>query len=167
MYITCWNDKHTWKVPGGAIAAAKLRFALGFDETTFICPKCKKGNDVSEAEFKAEMAKDAGPAGGAAKPAARPAPGAGLPGRAGEAKRVPGFGPWAPNRERHGVVITRSLHVRKDHSTKSETMAGLRRGDKVTIVGTWTDGKNTWAQLGTDRWAAIIYNDEPLIEVTD
>jgi len=168
MQITCYNDGNVFKVSGPAIAAAKLRFALGFDETNFICPKCKKPNAVSEAEFKAAMAGES-----AARPAATPSaqrpglPAVGLAGRAGQAKRVPGFGPAIPNRERHGVVITRSLRVRKDHTTSSEVVAGLRKGDKVTIIGTWTDGENTWAQLGPDRWSAIIYNDEPLIEVTD
>jgi hypothetical protein len=171
MQITCYNDGNVFKVSGPAIAAAKLRFALGFNETDFICPKCRKPNAVSEAEFKAAMAGESAsktstpvPAAGVGRPGI---PGVGIAGRAGQAKRIPGFGPAIPNRERHGVVTTRSLHVRKDHSTKSETMAGLRKGDKVTILGTWTDGENTWAQLGPDRWAAIIYKDEPLIEVTD
>jgi hypothetical protein len=169
MEITCHNDQHTWKVSGVNIAAAKLRFALGFSETDFICPKCGKANDISEAEFKAEMAEDAAAKAGGAKTAApKPAtPRRVFAGRAAMTARVPGMGPAIPNRERHGTVIVRSLHVRKDHSTKAETMAGLRKGDKVTIIATWTDGENTWGQLGPDQWSAIIYKGEPLIEVTD
>lgn len=169
MQITCHNDNHTWKVSGINVAAAKLRFALGFDETDFICPKCGKPNGVSEAEFKAEMAEDAAEKAGGAKVAApKPGmPGRFIAGRAAMTPRAPGMGPAIPNRERHGTVLVRSLHVRKDHSTKAETMAGLRKGDKVTITATWTDGENTWAQIGPDRWSAIIYKGEPLIEVTD
>jgi hypothetical protein len=46
-------------------------------------------------------------------------------------------------------------------------MAGLTKGEKVTVISTWTDGDNTWAQLGPDRWAAIIFNGEALIELSD
>ena len=166
MEITCYNCQKTWKVTPINIAAAKLRFALGFAETTFICPKCGKGNDISKAEFQPAMDKpEAAKAVGGGASSGRP-PG-GISGKGGPAVRVPGPGPAVPGQQRHGVVIVRSLHVRKDHSTKSETMAGLRKGDKVTVIGTWTDGKNTWAQLGPDRWAAIIYNEEPLIELSD
>jgi hypothetical protein len=79
---------------------------------------------------------------------------------------VVGAGPVMA-KERHGTVIVRSLHVRKDHSTSSETMAGLVKGEKVTVMSTWADGDNVWAQLGADRWAAIVYNGEALIELSD
>jgi hypothetical protein len=163
MEITCFNDKNTWKVTPINIAAAKLRFALGFADTTFICPKCGKGNDVSKAEFQAAMNRPEV----AATPAPGGVPSTGIAGKIAASRPPVGPGPAMPAPQRHGVVIVRSLHVRKDHSTTSETMAGLRKGDKVTVIGTWTDGKNTWAQLGPDRWAAIIYNDEPLIEISD
>jgi uncharacterized protein YgiM (DUF1202 family) len=73
--------------------------------------------------------------------------------------------PAAPVK-RTAVVTTYSLHVRKDHSTKSETMAGLSKGEKVEVLTTWTDGKNIWAQIGPDRWAAMIYNGDTLMEFT-
>jgi uncharacterized protein YgiM (DUF1202 family) len=164
MQLTCYNCQKTWKVLPLPIAAAKLKFALGFDDFAFTCPKCKKGNVVTKEQFEAAMEHDINPvpAGGRAAPA-RPGFGPVI-GKGGPAKPVPGPGPAMPGLRREGVVIARSLHVRKDHSTKSETMAGLRKGDKVTVIGTWSDGKNTWAKLGEERWAAIIYNDEPLIE---
>ena len=68
---------------------------------------------------------------------------------------------------RKGIVNVKSVHVRKDHSTRAETVAGLVRGESVTILDTWTDGKNTWAQLGPERWAAIVYNGETLIKLSD
>ena len=151
MQITCYNDQNTWTVSGINMAAAKLRFALGFPEETFYCPKCGKGNKVSKAAF--QSGTNATQTGTAPKPA-------------GPATPMPGVGPLFA-KQRHGTVIVRSLHVRKDHSTKSETMAGLVKGNKVDVIATWSDGKNTWAQLGPERWSAIVYNGETLIQMDD
>ena len=65
-----------------------------------------------------------------------------------------------------GVVVVRSLHIRKDHSTTSAEVGGLTKGNEVTILETGSDGKNTWAKLGPDRWAAIEYNGETLIKLS-
>ena len=65
-----------------------------------------------------------------------------------------------------GVVNVRSLHIRKDHSTTSAEVGGLTHGQEVTILETWSDGKNTWAKLGPDRWAAIVYNGDTLIKLS-
>ena len=194
MDLTCFNCKKTWDVSQAHILGAKLKYGLGFDEHGFICPNCDTKNYLTKQEFEAEMNEPeeapstgtgrAGTSGtvGGAKPGtdagtATPRRSTGVPqtgpglrrrgvvGRAGVAKPAPG--PSFQARPREGVVIVRSLHVRKDHSTKAETMAGLVRGDKVSIINTWTDGENTWAQLGPDRWAAIVYNGEPLIELTN
>ena len=54
------------------IGAAKLRFALGFPEETFFCPKCHKGNKVSKADFQAAMNAPK-PTAPAAAPAPKPA----------------------------------------------------------------------------------------------
>jgi len=165
MQITCFNDQNTWTVSGLNIAAAKLRFALGFPEETFYCPKCGKGNKVSKANFQAAM--NAPNVVAAPKPAGPAAP---MPGVA-PVVGIPHVGaPFAgPSiaTPRHGTVLVRSLHVRKDHSKKSETMAGLVKGQKVDIIATWTDGKDTWAQLGPERWSAIVYNGEALIKLDD
>jgi hypothetical protein len=133
------------------MAAARLRFALGFAEETFYCPKCGKGNKVTKANFQA--ATNAPQAGGS-------------PVAVGPAAPTPGAGPVLAT-ARHGTVLVRSLHVRKDHSTASETMAGLVKGNKVDIIATWSDGKNTWAQLAPERWSAIAYNGEALIKLDD
>jgi hypothetical protein len=151
MQITCYNDQNTWTVSGINMAAARLRFALGFPEETFYCPKCGKGNKVSKAAFQAGT--NAAQPGTAAKPP-------------GYASPLPAPGTTSAV-ARHGTVIVRSLHVRKDHSTKAETMAGLVKGNKVDIIGTWSDGKNTWAQFGPERWSAIVYNGETLIQLDD
>jgi hypothetical protein len=96
----------------------------------------------------------------ASKPEARPMP----------AREVPeSVKPAAPMAAAatggEGTVLVASLHVRKDHSTTSETVAGLVKGNKVKILATWTDGKNTWAQIGPDQWAAIEHNGKKMIEV--
>lgn len=63
-----------------------------------------------------------------------------------------------------GVVTVRSLRIRADHNTTSEVVAGLVNGDEVTILSTWTDGKDTWAKLDKG-WAAMVYDGETYIKV--
>ena len=63
-----------------------------------------------------------------------------------------------------GVVTVRSLRIRADHSTASEVVAGLVNGDEVMILSTWSDGKNTWAQLDKG-WAAMQYEGETYIKL--
>lgn len=161
MELTCFNCKKTWEVSQAHILGAKLKFALGFDEHGFTCPNCDTKNVITEEAFEAAMkAPEPVASGGSLKPGV-------IVGKSGSAKPTAEPRPAFRGKQRQGVVIVRSLHVRKDHSTRSETMDGLVRGDKVTILNTWTDGENTWAQLGPDRWAAIEHNGEALIELTD
>ena len=63
-----------------------------------------------------------------------------------------------------GVVTVRSLRIRADHNTTSEVVAGLVDGDEVSILSTWSDGKNTWAKLDKG-WAAMVYDDETYIKL--
>jgi hypothetical protein len=196
MDLICHNCKKAWDVSQAHILGAKLKFALGFKEQTFVCPNCKAKNVISEETFKAELAepdrlaapapaKPAAPVGSAApKPASSPAakppapaasvskppaisnmPRPGIVGMSAPARPVVGAGPAI--KEREGVVIVRSLRVRKDHNTSSEILAGLVKGEKVKVIGTWADDDNVWAQLGPDRWAAVVYNGEALIELSD
>jgi hypothetical protein len=65
-----------------------------------------------------------------------------------------------------GIVMVRSLHIRKDHITTSAEVGGLTKDKEVTILETWTDGKNSWGKLGPDQWAAIVYNGETLIKLS-
>jgi hypothetical protein len=67
---------------------------------------------------------------------------------------------------RKGIVQARSLHIRKDHDTKSAEVGGLVKGKEVTWTETWTDGKNTWVKLGDGQWAAMIYNGETYIKAS-
>ncbi len=64
-----------------------------------------------------------------------------------------------------GVVQIRSLRIRADHTTKSGLVGGLVKGDEVTILETWTDGKDTWAKIGPDQWAAVVFEGETYIKM--
>ena len=64
-----------------------------------------------------------------------------------------------------GVVAVRSLRIRADHNTTSEVVAGLVDGDQVSILTTWSDGKNTWAKLDKG-WAAMVYDGETYIKLS-
>jgi ATPase subunit of ABC transporter with duplicated ATPase domains len=63
-----------------------------------------------------------------------------------------------------GVVTVRSLRIRADHNTTSEVVAGLVDGDEVSVLSTWSDGKNTWAKLDKG-WAAMVYDGETYIKL--
>ena len=169
MQITCFNDQNTWKVGGIEIAAAKLRFALGFPEESFFCPKCRKGNKVSKADFQAAMAAPAeAPKPKPAGPAAPPmhAPSQGLV--AGGMPQVTGSGPGPSiSQPRGGTVLVRSLRVRSGHSKADPVVAGLVKGQKIQVTATWTDGKDTWAQLGPDQWSAVVYDGKAMIDLDD
>lgn len=65
---------------------------------------------------------------------------------------------------RKGIVTVRSLRIRADHNTSSEVVAGLVDGDEVTILDTWSDGKDTWAKLDKG-WAAMVYDGETYINL--
>lgn len=64
-----------------------------------------------------------------------------------------------------GTVMVRSLRIRADHNTSSEVVGGLVDGDEVTILSTWSDGKDTWAKLDKG-WAAMIYDGGTYIKVS-
>jgi hypothetical protein len=72
-----------------------------------------------------------------------------------------------PRRTTTGLVLVRSLHIRSDHSTDAESIAGLVDGQEVTIYDTWTNGKDTWVRIGDDQWAAAVYNGETYIQIDE
>ena len=77
------------------------------------------------------------------------------------AERAATINPAIPKK---GVVTVRSLRIRAEHSTKSDVVGGLVEGNEVTILGTWSDGRNTWARLDKG-WAAMVYDGETYIEL--
>lgn len=64
-----------------------------------------------------------------------------------------------------GIVTTRGLRVRKDHNTEATVVDGLDEGQEVLILETWTDGKNKWARIGADKWAAMEYDGQTLMKL--
>jgi uncharacterized protein YgiM (DUF1202 family) len=71
-----------------------------------------------------------------------------------------------PIYKQQAVVRQRSLHVRRDHSLNADTVGTLKSGDTVTILETWSDGRDTWARIGDGRWALMKFNGQPYIELT-
>ncbi len=179
MDIICKNCTKSFTANPIEIASASVNYSLGRTHT-FYCDHCKTGNTLTKAEF--EAIKSGKPATPTAKPvAAAPKPVAKPVAAAPKPKPVAKPVAAAPKpvvaalakadieaapQPKDGTVLVRSLRVRKDHSTTSEVVAGLAAGDKVKILSTWADGKNTWAQIGPDQWAAIEHNGEKMIEVS-
>jgi len=151
------------------ILAAKLKFGLGSTEHTFTCPNCGAKNVVTEPELNAtdssgERIHVTGTQTRTEHDIEHP-PRAENPGGKAPVNPIPGPKPSAM--QRHGVVMVRSLNVRRDHSMRAETMAGLRKGERVKILDTWTNGDDIWAQLGPERWVAILYDGDGFIELLD
>jgi hypothetical protein len=47
------------------------------------------------------------------------------------------------------------------------SVAPASKGQKITIVDTWTDGVNTWVQLGPERWINIEQDGKPVLDLID
>ena len=177
MEIVCKTCKKPFNAHPGEIASAAIDYTFG-RKHTFICDNCKAENILTKAEY--EAIKDAPktapkPVAEAPKPVDKPvaAPPQSKPVVKPVAAPKPvivhtepvAAKPDAAPQPKDGTVIVDSLRVRKDHNTSAEVVAGLAYGNKVKVLGTWTDGKNTWAQIGPDQWAAIEHNGKKMIEV--
>jgi outer membrane biosynthesis protein TonB len=193
MEIICKTCKKPFNANPIEVASASVNFSLG-RKHTFYCDHCKAENPLSNEEFEVikegktvqeapakPVAEAPKPIATAPKPQPKPVVSAPKP----EPKPVvkPAAQPVAAPKPviahsepveakpvaapqpKEGTVVVDSLRIRKDHNTSAEVVAGLAYGNKVTILGTWTDGKNTWAQIGPDQWAAIEHNGKKMIEV--
>lgn len=192
MEITCKTCKKPFNAHPGEIASAVIDYTFG-RKHTFICDNCKAENILTKDEYEAVKDAQDNPAPAkpvaASKPVAAPKPVAVAPKPApkpvAEAPKPvakpapqpvvkPAPEPVAPKpvvvvapptEPKDGTVVVDSLRIRKDHNTSAEVVAGLAYGNKVKILDTWTDGTNTWAQIGPDQWAAIEHNGKKMIEV--
>jgi len=43
---------------------------------------------------------------------------------------------------------------------------GLVRDQKVQMLSTWVDGDEIWAKLDQDKWAAMVYDGNTIMEFT-
>ena len=86
---------------------------------------------------------------------------------AGQAPTNPVEAPTPGKNAHQAVVRVRGVEARRDHSDWAEVMGAFSRGEKITIVDTWTDGDATWVQLGPERWVKIEQDGEPVIELMD
>jgi hypothetical protein len=47
----------------------------------------------------------------------------------------------------------------------AEAVGSLRGGDVVTVLETWSDGRDTWARIGESQWAIMVFNGINYIEL--
>jgi hypothetical protein len=167
MRITCFNCKHIWQVSAGQFLAAKLKFRLGFKEHTFVCPNCDARNVVNEEAF--DTSDNQIPVtGGDMETSAHAGP---HPPRAdndgASAPTNPVRAPDPGLRQVRAIVLKRGIRLRREPSWNSETMATLQKGEEVILLDMWMNGDDVWAQLGPERWVAVIENGEALIDLID
>src|SRR5512133_536742 len=166
MEIACSNCHQTWQVSSGNFLAAKLKLAFGAHEHEFVCPNCGTKNVISKQQF--ETTDGQIPVTGNysqtrerfGHPPSAANDGASAP-------TNPVTAPEPSGRQHHAVVLERGLSLQMDHKPDAEIVGTLHKGEEVTILDTWTDGKTTWVQIGPERWAAVEQNGEALIELMD
>ena len=167
MDITCFNCNQTWEVPAGQMLVARLRFGLGLVHHSFTCPNCHAKNVITATEFESsdhpsplvpvtddrrQLDNDA---------EHRPAH---ADNDRGPAPTNPIQAPEQTAQPVHAVVLERGLPLLRDHYWNAETMDTLHQGEKMIILDTWTDGDDTWVQLGPERWALIEQEGQPRFE---
>ena len=168
MEITCWQCHQIWQVQSGHFLAAKLKFAFGADAHAFPCPNCQAKNVVTKHEF--EISDPQKPVTDAssemhAETETAQQTHARRPG--GDPPTNPVPGPERPSRQYQGVVLVRDLRVRRDHHLNAETVANLKKGEHFTILDTWINGEDIWAQLGPERWVEVEDKGEALINLAE
>jgi len=166
MEITCFNCGQTWRVAAGQLLAAKLRFGLGFTNHTFSCPNCDAKNVIIDTDVRSsEQANHLIPLTGAHPEVDTHPPRATNSGASAPTNPVPG--PRITSKQIHAVVLERGLPLRREHERNAEIMDTLRKDENVIILDTWTNGEDTWVQLGPERWAVIEQDGEALIRLLD
>lgn len=167
MQITCFNCRQIWQVPTGQLLAAKLKYRLGFKEHTFVCPNCDARNVVTEQEFETsdhQIPVTGGDVSASAHAGHHP-PRADNDGAHAPTNPVPGPDPSL--RKIRAIVLERGIPLRREPSWNSETMATLHKGEDVILLDMWMNGEDVWAQLGPERWAAVIEDGQALINFVD
>lgn len=167
MRITCFNCKETWQLSSGQFFAAEIKYRLGFKEHTFVCPNCDAKNIVTNEEFETsdnQIPVTGGDMGTSTHAGPHP-PRAVNDGVSAPINPVPA--PDSSMRQVRAIVLERGIPLRREPSWNSETMATLQKGEEVILLDMWMNGDDVWAQLGPERWAAVIENGEALIDLVD
>jgi hypothetical protein len=73
--------------------------------------------------------------------------------------------PEPSSKELHAIVLASGLPLRREHHRKAEIMGTLQEDEHVIILDTWSNGDDTWIQLGPERWAPIEQDGKALIEL--
>jgi hypothetical protein len=168
VQITCYSCKTIYKVSEGKLWNSRLRYALGYQEYTFTCPKCGGKNGLTHDEFHShDRPQNVIPVTGVQSG----------PGRADKEytysdRQLVDRAPTNPvedqqpvGRSRQAIVGVRGVDAHRDHNNWSEIMGAFSRGEKITIVDTWSIGENTWVKLGPERWVSLVQDGEASIEL--
>jgi hypothetical protein len=169
MEITCYNCKNIWEVPAGTMRRARLEYALGHEDFSFVCPNCGAKNGLTADEFHSnDHPQIVVPVTGVqSQPAEGTKERSMMNETAGSAPTNPIEAPKPGPQSRQAIIRARGVEARRDHSYWSEVMGGFSQGETVTIVDTWTDGEHTWVQLGPERWVNIEQDGEPVFNLLD
>ena len=165
MRISCYNCYQVWKIPTGAMRAAKLRFRLGTPVQTFLCPHCQTENVITQQEYSTSDVQIPVPGKSAQVEDKRLNHPARADNDPASAPTNPISSPAPHNSELHAIVLDKELQLRRNHHPKAEVMGSLRTGEHILILDTWEDGKDIWIQLGPERWSTIEENGKPLIQL--
>lgn len=149
---------------------ARLRYALGYKELKFTCPNCGAKNALTADEFRSnDIPQTVVPVTGAPsrEGQADKEQSIGMKQLAGRAPTNPVEDPGDEMQHRDAIVQVRGVEARMDHSNWSEIVGTFSKGEKLTIIDTWTDGENTWVKLGPERWINIEQDGEPVLDLID
>ena len=168
MEITCANCKQTWQPSAAQVLAARIKFRLGSVEHAWTCPNCRAKNVITASEFEQSdhptalvpALNDRGQLDIQTEHHPPRAENDGAP-----APLNPVRGPDPNGRQVHAVVLERGLPLRREPNPMAEIMDKLRKGGRISILNTWTDGEDTWVQLGPERWTTIEHDGEVAIEL--
>lgn len=170
MEINCVNCKQTWQVSAVQLLAAKIKFGLGLISHTFICPNCQARNVVPITEFESsDHPKPLVPITGEHDHSdiltQHHPPRADNDGGSAPVNPIPA--PKPRGRQVHAEVLERGVKLLREHHWSAELMGTLYKGQRIAILDTWTNGDDTWIQIGPERWARLEEDGQPLLQLLD
>ncbi len=169
MDITCYRCKTIFTVPEGSMRIARLKHALGYKDFLFTCPSCGAKNSLTAEEFHTNDHPEVIVPVTGAKSAPKTMEEVFLSRTNESATPAPTNPVEGPDSEmrRQAIVRLRGVETRRDHNNWAEITGGFSQGERITILNTWSDGENTWVQLGPERWVNLDQNGEPVLDLID